>query len=106
MGDMTTTFDNKVKILARINRTVDNMPQLGTLGNQLKISLGLATLLDYSIVTEKSEKIVGVIDNSFAVILSHYGLEDTGFDRAWQIDPNIPMPTPPMKDEDSDDEDD
>ncbi len=104
MRDMKTTFENKVKILARINRVADNMPQLGTLGNQLSISLGLATLLSYSIVTEKTEKIVGIIDNSFAVILSHYGLEDTGFDEAWQIDPNIPLPVLPMGDDDDEDD--
>ena len=99
-----TTFENKVEILARINRVADNMPQLGTLGNQLSLSLGLATLLSYSIVTEKTEKIVRMIDNSFAVILSHYGLEDTGFDEAWQIDPNIPLPVLPMGDDDDEDD--
>lgn len=81
------------------------MPQLGTLGNQLSLSLGLATLISYSIVTEKTEKIVRMIDNSFAVILSHYGLEDTGFDEAWQIDPNIPLPVLPMGDDDDDEDD-
>ena len=80
------------------------MPQLGTLGNQLSLSLGLATLISYSIVTEKTEKIVRMIDNSFAVILSHYGLEDTGFDKAWQIDPNIPLPVLPMGDDDDEDD--
>lgn len=99
-----TTFENKVEILARINRVADNMPQLGTLGNQLSLSLGLATLISYSIVTEKTEKIVRMIDNSFAVILSHYGLEDTGFDKAWQIDPNIPLPVLPMGDDDDEDD--
>jgi len=100
-----TTFENKVEILARINRVADNMPQLGTLGNQLSLSLGLATLISYSIVTEKTEKIVRMIDNSFAVILSHYGLEDTGFDKAWKIDPNIPLPVLPMGDDDDDEDD-
>jgi len=52
-----TTFENKVEILARINRVADNMPQLGTLGNQLSLSLGLATLISYSIVTEKTERL-------------------------------------------------
>lgn len=104
---MTTTFDNKVKILSRINRVIDKMPKLAPAHERASMGLELAMLIDYGIVTERNKKISLVIDSCFGFVISLYGLQDTGFEEAWQIDPNLPMPDVWLDDEeDLDDEDD
>ena len=92
MDTMTTTFDDKVAILARISKTVDDMPTLQKVAKQIELGLNLASLIKLGVVTELNDKISLVIDSAFRFVLTKYGLEDNGYKNAWDIDPNIPMP--------------
>ena len=93
MGDMNTTFENKVKILSRLNKSIEKNTTLKPVANRISLGLNLATAIDYGIVTEHNDKISLAIDSGFGFVLTTYGLEDTGFEKAWEIDPNLTMPT-------------
>lgn len=99
-----TTYENKVKILSRFNRVIDKMPILAPVAERDSLGLNLAMLIDYRIVTERNEKITLVIDSCFGFVISIYGIEDTGFEEAWQIDPNLPMPDAWLDDDEDEDE--
>lgn len=101
-----TTYENKVKILSRFNRVIDKMPILAPVADRDSLGLNLAMLIDYRIVTERNEKITLVIDSCFGFVISIYGIEDTGFEEAWQIDPNLPMPDAWLDDDDEEEEED
>lgn len=99
-----TTFANKVSILSRMNRVVDKTPRLKPLAERDRLGLNLATLMDYGIVTDINDKVILTIDSCFGFLLSVYGLEDKGFEHAWEIEPNLSVPDTWIGD-DLDDED-
>jgi len=99
---MTTTFENKVSILSRVNRTLPDMPQLKPFAEKVTIGLSLATLLDYNIVTEQNDKIARTVEVAWLSLLAHYGIEDKGFSEAWEIDPDIPIPELFLADDEED----
>ena len=97
---MTTTFQNKVAILSRLYRVNDKISYKDTSVSPL--SMPLAMLMDFGIVTDINDKVVVLIDSEFDKVLAHYGLQDTGFEYAWQIAPNLPMADIDLPDEDDD----
>jgi len=97
----TTSFASKVAILSRINRVIDKISYTVEVGN---LSMTLATLIDWGIVTDKNDKVLILIESQFDKVLSHYGVEDTGFEEAWQIVPNLPVPDSWLPDDDDDDD--
>ena len=97
----TTSFDKKVSILSRINRVIDKISYGEKHDN---LSMTLATLIDYSVVTDMNDKVLILVGSEFDKVLSHYGLEDTGFEEAWQIDPNLPVPDSWLPDDEEDPE--
>jgi hypothetical protein len=102
---MTTTFENQIKIMARLNRVVGKTPKLDSIAHQISLGLNLAMAIDYGIITERSEKITSLISEAFRYVVRTYGLEDTGFEHAWEIDPNLRMPDIWIAQDNEDDED-
>ena len=94
-----TSFDKKVSILSRINRVIDKISYGEKHDN---LSMTLATLIDYGVVTDMNDKVLILVGSEFDKVLSHYGLEDTGFEEAWQIDPNLPVPDSWLPDDEED----
>lgn len=75
---MTTTFDNKVAILADLWMSYRNDIQFEDFISYNDLGLPLAYLLDSGII-EITDKAKGFIEETFDILLAGFEKEDTGF---------------------------
>jgi hypothetical protein len=76
---MTTTFENKVSILADLSLYYKDSVQFEDFIKFNDVGLPLAFLLDNGIV-EKTDRAVPFIDETFELFLAGLDIEDVGFD--------------------------